>query len=52
MLWPVVEPWMEPLVTLQAYVMAPAGPLAELPATFGQRDVGAGVIFGTAIEVD
>src|SRR5262245_3688439 len=45
-LCPVVEPWVEPLVIDQAYVMAPAGPEAELPATLGQRDVGIGVIVG------
>src|SRR5450755_2386009 len=47
MVWPLVEPWIEPFVMDQAQVVA-AGPEAELPATFAQTVAGLGVMVGTA----
>src|ERR1041385_939564 len=48
MFWMLVAEVIVPLVIDQAYVVAPAGPLAVLPTEFGQTLAGVGVMVGVA----
>src|SRR5213078_2662927 len=48
MVWMLVAEVIEPLTIDQAYVVAPAGPAAELPVELAQTDAGVGVMVGVA----
>jgi hypothetical protein len=48
MVWMVVAEVIVPLVIDQEYVVAPAGPAAELPVELGQSVAGVGVMVGVA----
>src|SRR5204863_8500035 len=48
MVWMLVAEVIVPLTIDQAYVVAPAGPAAELPVEFAQTCAGVGVMVGVA----
>src|SRR6476619_3992678 len=48
MVWMLVAEVIEPLTIDQAYVVAPAGPAAELPVELAQTCAGVGVMVGVA----